>query len=266
MRGRGERAAARHEGLTSRHDEVEQRLAAAGFVAAGEEADELLAAADGDERRLAAMLDRRLTGEPLAWITGTTTFCGLTVDVHPGVYVPRWMTELVAERAAERLPADGAAVDLCTGSGAVAKVLAARRPRARVVATDVDPRAVACARANGVDAREGDLLAPVLHERFDVVTGVVPYVPTPDLPYLQRDTLTFESTLSYDGGEDGLALLRRAAAEAAVVLAPGGALVLELGGRQADLLAPGLESAFDAIAVLTDDDGDVRGIEATRRG
>jgi len=242
-------------------------LADAGFVAAAEEADELLARAAGDAELLDALVARRLTGEPLAWITGSVTFCGLEVRVDPGVYVPRWQSEPLALRAAERLPADGLAIDVCTGAGAVAKTLMARRPGARVVATDVDERAVACARRNGVDAHRGDLLAPLprtLEGRVDVVVGVVPYVPTPDLPLLQRDTLTFESTLSYDGGEDGTALLRRVAAESARFLRPGGALLLELGGPQADALRDDLARLhYVDVGVLRDEEGDVRGIETT---
>jgi release factor glutamine methyltransferase len=240
-------------------------LAAAGFVAPDEEAAELTAAAGGDPDRLRALVERRLTGEPLAWITGTTEFCGLAIRVDPGVYVPRWHTERLAERAAERLPADGVAIDLCTGSGALAAVLAARRPGARVLAADLDERAVACARANGVEAHQGDLFAPLPPVTADVVVAVVPYVPTPELGLLQRDTLTFESTLPYDGGPDGLTLLRRVVAEAPAWLRPGGALLLELGGGQADALAPDLAAhGYAAISALTDTDGDVRGIEATR--
>jgi release factor glutamine methyltransferase len=242
-------------------------LADAGFVAAAEEADELLARAAGDAELLDALVARRLTGEPLAWITGSVTFCGLEVRVDPGVYVPRWQSEPLALRAAERLPADGLAIDVCTGAGAVAKTLMARRPGARVVANDVDKRTVARTRRNGVDAHRGDLLAPLprtLEGRVDVVVGVVPYVPTPDLPLLQRDTLTFESTLSYDGGEDGTALLRRVAAESARFLRPGGALLLELGGPQADALRDDLARLhYVDVGVLRDEEGDVRGIETT---
>ena len=99
-----------------------------GFVAADEEARELMDAAAGDPARLEELVLRRETGEPLAWITGFVAFCGLQIVVHPDVYVPRWHTELVAERAAARLPEDGVAIDLCTGSGAVAATLRARRP------------------------------------------------------------------------------------------------------------------------------------------
>jgi len=242
-------------------------LADAGFVAAAEEAAELLARAAGDQTLLDALVARRLTGEPLAWVTGSVSFCGLEIGVDPGVYVPRWQSEPLALRAVERLPANGAAIDVCTGAGAIARTLMARRPNARVVATDVDERAVACARRNGVDAHRGDLLAPVpqaLEGRVDVIVGVVPYVPTPDLPLLQRDTLTFESTLSYDGGEDGTALLRRVAAGSPRFLRRGGALLLELGGEQADALRGDLARLnYVDVEVLRDEEGDVRGLEAT---
>lgn len=232
-----------------------------GFVAPDEEAAELLEAA-GDGAPLDRLVERRLTGEPLAWITGKVEFCGLSVTIHEGVYVPRWHTELVAERAAERLPEHGAALDLCTGSGAVAKVLSARRPHARVTASDLDERSVACARANGVDARVGDLFAPLPGDRVDVIVAVVPYVPTRALPLLQRDTFTFESALAYDGGEDGLDLLRRVLREAPDYLHPRGTLVLELGASQAgDLDAEIAALGYSDLREIIDDEGDLRGIE-----
>jgi release factor glutamine methyltransferase len=243
------------------------RLAAAGFVAARDEAAELLACAAGDRARLDALVRRRLTGEPLAWITGRVAFCGLDVRVDPGVYVPRWHSEALARRAVERLPAAGAAVDLCTGTGAIAKVLTTARPGARVVASDVDVRAVACAAANGVEVYRGDLFAPLpegLRGRVDVVVGVVPYVPTPELALLQRDTFAFESPLSYDGGPDGTEVLRRALADAPRFLRRGGTLLLELGGGQAEALHGDLARlGYEGVAVLVDDDADVRGLEAT---
>ena len=198
--------------------DVEAALAAAGFVAADEEAAELIAAGGGDADVLGSLLDRRLSGEPLAWITGRTRFAGLDVRVDAGVYVPRWQSTELATRAARRLPEDGAAIDLCTGTGAVAMALVHTRPGARVVATDTDPRAVANARANGVDAHLGDLFAPLgddLRGRTDVVVAVVPYVPTPALRLLPRDTLTFEDAAHYDGGPDGTTLLRRVVRERA---------------------------------------------------
>jgi release factor glutamine methyltransferase len=244
------------------------RLEAGGFVAAGEEADELLACAGGDDEHLEAMLERRFTGEPLAWITGSVTFCGVEVRVDPGVYVPRRQSEQLALHAAQRLPErGGTAVDLCTGSGAIAAVLCARRPTARVIATEVDRRAVANARANAVEVFEGDLLDPLpqtLEGQVATIVGIVPYVPTPELNLLQRDTFTFETALSYDGGDDGTTHLRRAVAGAARFLAPGGALLLELGAGQPERLHDDLtRHGFTDVAVLHDEDGDIRGIEAT---
>lgn len=242
-------------------------LASQGFIAAEEESEELLAHAAGDDESLDSAIRRRLTGEPLAWIIGHVSFCGVEIRVDPGVYVPRWLSEPLAQRAVERLPEKGRAIDLCTGSGAIAKVLSAHRPRARVAASDVDPRAVSCAVANGVDAYSGDLFAPLprdLEGRVDVVVGVVPYVPTAELPLLQRDTFTFETPVSYDGGADGTDILRRVLRDAPRFLRSGGALLLELGGDQASLLAGELAGVgYMDLSILTDEDGDVRAIEAT---
>ncbi len=254
-------------------------LSTAGFVAPEEEANELLARAGDDDLLLDVLVGRRLTGEPLAWITGRVSFCDLELRVDPGVYVPRWQTEQLARRAVELLPPAGTAVDLCTGTGAIARVLlAAPRPgqawrqdgRRRVMATDLDQRAVACARANGVEAYCGDLFAPLpgdLEGQVDLVVAVVPYVPTPALALLQRDTLTFESPLSYDGGPDGTDILRRVLAESPRYLRPGGTILLELGGEEADALTGDLSRlGYVDVALLLDDDDDVRGLEATWSG
>jgi release factor glutamine methyltransferase len=242
-------------------------LSGAGFIAAQEEAADLLACAAGDDEVLDTLIARRLTGEPLAWITGRTSFCKLEIRVDPGVYVPRWHSEALARRAVTRLPPNGTAVDLCTGSGAIGRTLMSRRPAARVVASDIDPRAVACAAANGVEAYLGDLCAPLpraLEGSVDVVVGVVPYVPTPDLPFLQRDTFAFESPHAYDGGHDGTGILRRVLTDARRFLRRGGALLLELGGVQDRALRPDLARlGYTDVEVLHDEDGDVRGIEAS---
>ncbi len=242
-------------------------LESEGFIAADEECRELLVYAAGNREILDAAVHRRLTGEPLAWITGRVSFCGLKIHVDPDVYVPRWLSEPLAQRAAERLPANGTAIDVCTGSGAIAVVLRSQWPSARILATDVDARAVACAAENGVDVSLGDLFAPLpdgLEGQVDVVVGVVPYVPTSELPLLQRDTFTFERPLSYDGGVDGADILRRVLVDARRFLKRGGAMLLEVGGDQADLLDGDLKRlGYIDVSTLADEDGDVRGIEAT---
>ncbi len=107
---------------------VTRRLVDAGCVAAGEEADELIDAAGGDPDVLAGLVDRRSRGEPIAYLTGAVTFCGLRLFVTPGVYVPRWQSEPLARRAAGLLPSRGVAVDLCTGIGAIAAVMTSAVP------------------------------------------------------------------------------------------------------------------------------------------
>ena len=86
------------------------------------------------------------------------------MSVCPGVYVPRPQTEALAREAIARLPRRGLAVDLCTGSGAIAVAVGRARPEARVLATEIEPAAVACARGNGVDVYLGDLTAPLPEE------------------------------------------------------------------------------------------------------
>jgi release factor glutamine methyltransferase len=246
-------------------DRLTERLEEAGFVAAREDAEDLTAAAGGDQAVLRELVERRLTGEPLAWITGSVVFCEIDVRVDPGVYVPRWHTEPLARRAVAYLRADGIAVDVCTGSGAVAKVLMAARPAARVVATDIDAAAVACATANGVDAYHGDLFGPLpddLRGRVNVIVAVVPYVPTAALTLLPSDTFRFERELPYDGGDDGLAVLRRVVAGAPAFLRPGGRLLVEIGGDEAEPLIAVLRACgFGAIEILRDEEDDVRGVD-----
>jgi release factor glutamine methyltransferase len=269
QKGRGERAPAgvfsHTVGMSARqhvHEGVISRLAAAGCVAAVEEADELLSGAP-DGATLERWIRRREEGEPLAWITGTQQFCGRALGVDPGVYVPRLQSEQLAFRAAELLGAHGRAVDLCTGAGAIAAHLMAAVPTASVVGVEIDLRAAVCARRNGVAALVADLDRPLRSKAFDVVTAVAPYVPTGELPLLPADVQRYEPRLSLDGGHDGLDLVRRIVVSAARVLRPGGWLLIELGGNQDRALGPTLDaSGFDSIDPWSDEDDDLRGLAA----
>jgi release factor glutamine methyltransferase len=207
-------------------------------------------------------------GEPLAWLVGTTRFCGLDIAVDPGVYVPRWQSETLARRAAESLPPDGTAVDVATGSGALAVVLSHLRPGARIVATEVDPVAVACARRNGVDVLEGPLDRPLPAEltgSVDVLCAVLPYVPTGALHLLPRDVVAYEPRTALDGGDDGLALVGVLVERSTRWVRTGGRLLLEVGADQIDPLADRmLAVGYVDIEVLDDGDGDPRGVAARR--
>jgi release factor glutamine methyltransferase len=137
-------------------------LVAAGCVSARAEATWLLEEAP-DRPALEAMVARRVGGEPLQYVIGWAPFGPLKLRVGPGVFVPRPETEALADRAAALKPR--IAVDLCTGSGAIACFLAAELPGARVLATELDPRALAWARTNadrfGVELLAGDLDEPL---------------------------------------------------------------------------------------------------------
>lgn len=242
-------------------------LVAAGCVAAEAEAFELIAAAP-DDAGLEALVARRTSGEPLAWITGSTRFCRLDIGVDAGVYVPRWQSESLALRAADLLPVQGLAVDLCTGSGAVARVLSEIRPGAQIVATECDPLAATCARRNGVDVRQGHLFDPLpddLAGAVDVVVGVVPYVPSDALHLLPRDVLSFEPLTALDGGPDGLAVVTEVVRTSSRWIRSGGWLLLEVGGDQVGATR-GLFAAdgYGDLAVLTDGDGDPRAVLGRR--
>jgi len=252
------------------HTSLVRVLAEGGCIAPEEEAAELLRAAAEGSGPIEELVARRLAGVPLAWVTGSVRFCGLRVRVEPGVYVPRPHTEALARRAASLLPPAGIGVDLCTGSGAIAVVLAAAKPGATVLATDVDPVAVACARRNGVEALLGSLDEPLpasIRGRVDVLTAVVPYVPSEELHLLPRDVLAHEPRLALDGGPSGTTLLEQVARSSPGWLAPGGRVLLELGGDQAAAVAETMEGAgLSDIRVHRDGGGDDRAIESRRPG
>jgi release factor glutamine methyltransferase len=242
---------------------VVERLRAAGCVAAEEEAHDLLGRAP-DSRTLEAWLSRRERGEPLAWIIGGLEFGGRWFHVAPGVYVPRIQSVELARRASRLLADNGRVADLCTGAGAIAAQIRAEVPTTSVIGVDIDPTAVACATRNGVRALVGDLDRPLRPDRtFDVVTSVPPYVPTGDLRLLPADVQRYEPRAALDGGTDGLDVARRVVAASGRLLRTGGWLLIELGGRQDETLAPVLASCgFGDVESWRDDDGELRGLAA----
>jgi release factor glutamine methyltransferase len=191
------------------------------------------------------LVRRRADGEPTAYLTGKREFYGHGFAVDRRVLVPRPETELVVEVALAALPEGGRALDLCTGSGAIAVSLALGRPGARVVATDVSEDALTVARENAarlgavVELATGDLWAAVHGDaRFDVIASNPPYIPSRELAGLSREVRR-EPCIALDGGEDGLAVLRRVVAGAPARLVPGGTLVVEMHESHREIL-PGL--------------------------
>ncbi|MGT2424651.1 putative protein N(5)-glutamine methyltransferase [Amnibacterium kyonggiense] len=241
--------------------DVVARLRAAGVVFAEDEAALLAEAASGPE--LAALVDRRVAGEPLEPLLGWAAFDGLRVPVDPHVFVPRRRTELLAREAARLARPRSALLDLCCGTGAVGLAVATRVPGVVVHAADVDPAAVLNARRTlrpvGGAVWEGDLFAALperLRGGFGVIAVNAPYVPTERIAEMPREARDFEPRVALDGGDDGLDLHRRIAAEAAAWLAPGGALLIETGRTQAAWTALLLERAGLRTTVESDDDVD----------
>jgi release factor glutamine methyltransferase len=201
------------------------------------------------------LVRRRAEREPTAYLLGARDFYGRSFQVDARVLVPRPETELVLEAALAALPPDAAglrALDLCTGSGALAVSLALERPGAQVVATELSPEALAVARDNAarlgaaVTLLEGDLYAPLApEEKFDVIVSNPPYVPRGELDTLPPEVRR-EPRLALDGGDDGLAISRRIVAGAPARLRPGGTLVLEMHESHVhDLPASCLQSGFE---------------------
>jgi release factor glutamine methyltransferase len=216
---------------------------------------------DEDGRsRFEALLDRRATGEPVAYLVESREFWSLPFEVTPDVLIPRPETELLVEAALRCLPADKAtrAVDLGTGSGAISIAIAHERPLCEVHATEVHEAALAVARRNGerlapgrVIFHLGSWLEP-LSGRFDVIVSNPPYVAADD-PHLSEGDCRYEPAGALTPGGDGLAAIREIASNALEYLEPGGWLLLEHGHDQGAAVRGMLENdGYREIATLRD--------------
>ncbi|MFC0251626.1 peptide chain release factor N(5)-glutamine methyltransferase [Massilia consociata] len=188
---------------------------------------------------LGALVQRRLDGEPIAYIVGEREFFGLRLKVSPAVLIPRPDTELIVELALERLPPRARLLDMGTGSGAIAVACAHARQDASVTALDLSEEALAIARANaaanGATVRflRSDWFAAVGDERFALIASNPPYIAAGDAHLAQGD-LRFEPVGALTDHADGLSALRTIIDGAPAHLEPGGWLLLEHGYDQAD--------------------------------
>jgi release factor glutamine methyltransferase len=206
--------------------------------------------------RFHALIARRATHEPLAYLTGHREFYGLDFVVDLRVMIPRPETELLVEKALELRCAirDLRLADVGTGCGCIAVALAVNLPQATVYATelsvealavatenvrrhlDVAPSVYPCLSVDRVRLLCGDLLAP-LPEAVDLIVANLPYVTTAEWENLPPEIHDFEPNIALDGGEDGLEQIRRLLAQAPTYLKPGGAILLEIGVGQAPAVA-----------------------------
>ena len=230
---------------------LEARLIAA--TAAGKSTEKLLRdmryyATDEVERRAEEMVQRRLAGEPVAYITGVWEFRGLPMEVSRDVLIPRVDTEVLAETAIKYLKdtgrLDARVLDLCSGTGCIGCAIAAELPRVRVVLADVSPEAMEISRRNvsrnGLDGRISFLpadvmkLPPLMTGSFDLVVSNPPYIPTVEIMTLDPSVRDYEPVWALDGGEDGLDFYRAILKNWALVIRQGGELMFEVGEDQAE--------------------------------
>ncbi|RFP12727.1 MULTISPECIES: peptide chain release factor N(5)-glutamine methyltransferase [unclassified Duganella] len=189
--------------------------------------------------RFAALVQRRVAGEPVAYIVGQREFFGLPFEVNGAVLIPRPDTELLVELTLDRLPPQGRVLDMGTGSGAIAVALAHTRRDAAVTALDVSPDALAVARRNAaansaqVNFLQSDWYAALQGQPpFDVIASNPPYIASGDR-HLSEGDLRYEPTGALTDHADGLSALRIIVAGAAAHLKPQGWLLMEHGYDQA---------------------------------
>ena len=188
--------------------------------------------------RVAALLQRRHDGEPVAYIIGQREFFGLDFETTPAVLIPRPDTELLVELALVRLPPRGKVLDMGTGSGAIAVAIAHSRPDASVTALDVSQEALAVAARNAlrnhaaVRFLHSDWYGAVQGEQFDLIVSNPPYIADGD-SHLSEGDLRFEPSGALTDFADGLSALRTIIAGAQARLAPGSWLLMEHGYDQA---------------------------------
>ena len=230
---------------------LEARLIAA--TAAGKSTEKLLRdmryyATDEVERRAEEMVQRRLAGEPVAYITGVWEFRGLPMEVSRDVLIPRIDTEVLAELAIKYLRGtgrlDARVLDLCSGTGCIGCAIAAELPRVRVVLADVSAAAMDISRRNvernGLGGRVSFLpadvmkLPPLMTGSFDLVVSNPPYIPTVEIMTLDPSVRDYEPVWALDGGEDGLDFYRAILKNWASVIRQGGELMFEVGEDQAE--------------------------------
>lgn len=229
------------------------------------------------EQRVEDLVQRRLAGEPVAYIIGEWEFYGLSLDISRDVLIPRLDTELLAERGIlkARESGEGARVlDLCAGSGCVGLAIAANAPECRVVLGELSEGALRVCkqnvRRNELNARVTCLSVNALENPsstlwdFDAIVCNPPYIPTVDIEALDVSVRDYEPRMALDGGRDGLDYYRAIAAKWKPALRLGGTMIFEVGIGQAGAVEDILEeNGYEDIKILPDTQNILRVVEGT---
>ena len=221
-----------------------------------------------NEQKSNALLQRRLAGEPLAYLIGEWEFYGLPIKVTPDVLIPRMDTEVLVETAVNALVGrkmDARILDLCSGSGCIGCAISHELPAARLVMVDISDRALEVSkqnlrlnRQNRTICLKADALAkpPMSIGTFDLIVSNPPYVPSFEILTLDSSVRDYEPLGALDGGEDGLMFYRAIVRNWKGVLRPGGQLMFEVGETQADAVSDLMRGAgFRDIATVEDTAG-----------
>jgi release factor glutamine methyltransferase len=217
---------------------------------------------DSQLKQLSLWIERRLGGEPLAYILGDSEFYGLTLSVTPDTLIPRQDTELLVDAALELIPEQAAwqVLDMGTGSGAIAIAIAHHRPNAQMTALDASDKALSVAQDNACALRLARIRFILSHWfaelnqqiRFDLIVSNPPYIAEED-PHLQNTGLAYEPIKALTSGLDGLDDLRHLINHAPQYLNPNGWLLLEHGYNQATAVRELMTQAgFSAVATHRD--------------
>ena len=192
---------------------------------------------EDEAQRLTSLIERRVAGEPIAYIIGEREFFGLALHVTPDVLIPRPETELLVELALDHLPQNGQLLDMGTGSGAIPIAIAHKRSDAIVTALDVSEPALEVARRNAarhqviVSFLHSDWYSALENQRFHVIVANPPYIVAGDT-HLSQGDLRFEPINALTDHSDGLSALRTIIAGASAHLTDGGWLMMEHGYDQ----------------------------------
>ena len=236
--------------------------------------------AKDQDLKLQDLVGKRLSGIPLAYLTGRQQFMGVELLAGSGALIPRKETEILGQVALDILQQRAkqqdktTLIDVCTGAGNLMVSLAVKVPQVTGYAADLSPDAVALARKNvafhqldnRVEVREGDLLSPFdtvdFHHQVDLLICNPPYISTIRVAEMPTEISAYEPRLAFDGGAFGIKILNALMKEASRFLKPDGWLAFEIGLGQGEAIVKRMKKSYHNVQTAADDNGNIRVVMA----